>query len=149
MAEVKGTRIVFRGLNRVKADQVEGEKSADALAEDEDLPARVFPDDSFAKVEDVPLPDVEGIDMSPRPVRGPAESPEFDSIRSIAIPGQGLRQEIPTGRMGAEPVDQEKNGPGSHARRREVPFTIEDIGSGEFRHGRIITDMRTFPEGTS
>jgi hypothetical protein len=48
--------------------------------------------------------------------------------------------------VGLEPAEEIV---GRRARGRNVPLAIKDIGSGEFRRGRTITDAGTFPEGTN
>jgi hypothetical protein len=43
--------------------------------------------------------------------------------------------------MGAKAVDQEEDGLGGSGREFGDPSPVEDIGSEQFRHGRIITDI--------
>ncbi len=100
------------------------------------------------KAEDVAVPDAERIDMAARPLRRPAEAAELEGVGGEAARGEMPGQEFPTGRMGAEAVDEEENSFGRAGRRRGVPAAIKKIRPLEFGHGRIITKGPHRLEGT-
>ena len=95
----------------VAAGQVVGDEPAHAFARGgrPSFPGRSRPID-LPQREDVPVPDLERIDVAARPLRRPAEAAELEGVRGETAGREVSGQEIPAGRVGAEPVDEEEDG---------------------------------------